>query len=101
VTRRFRPLVTLTIGFVILAALVFAAVAISSRSLWAFPIVVSLWTAFLWVLIGRGVAAFSTRPHSPARVAVIIAGCSIAAIVILAVTIFIGLLFIGPGSAKL
>ena len=100
-TSRFRPLVTLTLGFVVVAALVFAAVAVSSRSLWAFPIVVSLWTAFLWVLIGRGVAAFSTRPHRPGRVAAIVFACSIAALVVLAVTIFIGLLFVGPNTANL
>jgi hypothetical protein len=101
VTCRFRPLVTLTIGFVVVAALVFAAVAVSSQSLWAFPVVVSLWTAFWWILIGKGVTAFSGRPHRPGRVAAIVVGCSIAAIVVLAVTIFIGLLLLGPNSANL
>jgi hypothetical protein len=101
VSGRYRPLVTLTIGFIIVAALVFAAVAVSSQSLWAFPIVVSLWTAFLWVLIGRGIRAFSTRPHRPGRIAAIVVTCSIAALVVLAVTIFIALLLLGPNSANL
>jgi len=94
-------LVRLTIGFIVVGALVFAAVAVSSQGLWAFPIVVSLWTAFLWILIGRGVAAFSMRPHQPGRVAVIVVGCSIAAVLVLAITIFIGLLFLGPNGASL
>src|SRR5262245_37769105 len=98
---RFRPLVTLTFGFIVVTALVFAAVAVSSQGLWAFPIVVSLWTAFLWMLIGKGITAFSTRPHRPGRIAVIIVGCSIAALLVLAITIFIGLLFVGPSSANL
>ena len=97
----YRPLVTLTLGFVLVAALVFAAVAVSSQSLWAFPIIVTLWTAFWWILIGRGVVAFSARPHRPGRIAVIVVGCSIAALMILAVTIFVGLLMLGPRSANL
>jgi CHASE2 domain-containing sensor protein len=91
----------LTIGFIVVASLVFAAVAVSRQGLWAFPIVVSLWTAFLWMLIGRGVAAFSKPPHRPGRVAAIVIGCSIAALIVLAVTVFIGLLFVGPNSANL
>jgi hypothetical protein len=98
---RLRPLLTLTVGFVIVAALVFAAVAVSSQSLWAFPIVVSLWTAFVWILIGRGITAFSTRPHRPGKIAAIVVACSIAAVVVLAVTIFVGLLLLGPNSADL
>jgi hypothetical protein len=98
---RFRPLVTLTIGFIIVASLVFAAVAVSNQGLWAFPIVVTLWTAFWWILIGRGVGAFSTRPHRPWRIAAIVVGCSIAALLVLAVTIFVALLMLGPRSANL
>jgi hypothetical protein len=101
VIRRFRPLVTLTVGFIVVAALVFAAVAVSSQSLWAFPIIVSLWTAFLWSFIGRAITAFSTRPHRPGRVAAIVVACSIAAVLVLAVTIFVGLLLLGPNSANL
>jgi hypothetical protein len=101
VTVRYRPLVTLIVGFIVVAAVVFAAVAVSSQSLWAFPIIVSLWTAFWWILIGRGVAAFSTRPHRPGRIAAIVVACSIAALLVLAVTIFVGLLLLGPNSANL
>src|SRR5262245_22545314 len=90
VTRRFRSLVTLTVGFVVVASLVFAAVAVSSQGLWAFPIVVSLWTAFWWILIGRGINALSKRPHQPGRIAAIVIGCSFAALAVLAITIFVG-----------
>ena len=89
-------LAALTIGFIVVATLVFAALSVSSLVLWAFPIVVSLWTAFLWVFTGRGIAALSTPPHRPRRIAVIVVGCSLVAIVALAVSIAIGLVLIGP-----
>jgi len=94
-------LAPLTIGFIVLASLVFAALSVSSFVLWAFPIVVSLWTAFLWVFIGRGIDTLSTPPHRPRRVAAIVAGCSIVAIVALAAAILIGLVLIGPRAADL
>jgi hypothetical protein len=94
-------LALLTLGFLVVASLVFAALSISSQALWAFPIVVSLWTAFLWVLIGKGVAVFSTPPHRPRRIVAIVIGCSLIAIAALAVTILAGLLMIGPRSASL
>src|SRR5437762_4995802 len=46
-------LMLLTIGFIVVASLVFAAFTVSSQALWAFPIIISLWTAFLWMLIGQ------------------------------------------------
>jgi hypothetical protein len=89
-------LTLLTIGFIVVSSLVFAAFTVSSRALWAFPIIISMWTAFLWMLIGRGVAAFSTPPHPPRRVFVIVVGCSAVAIVALVVAILIGLMIAGP-----
>ena len=89
-------LVGLTIGFIVVATLVFAAVSVSSLVLWAFPIVVSLWTAFLWVFIGRGIDALSVPPHRPQRIVAIVVACSMVATVALAVSILIGLVLIGP-----
>jgi hypothetical protein len=88
-------------GFIIVASLVFAALSVSGQALWAFPIVVSLWTAFLWMLVGKGIATFSMPPHRPRRVIAIVIGCSLIAIVTLAVTILAGLLMIGPRNAAL
>ncbi len=93
--------ILLVLGFVIVASLLFAALTVSSQALWAFPIVVSMWTAFLWVLIGTGIATFSTPPHRPRRIVAIVIGCSLIAIAALAVTILAGLLMIGPRSASL
>jgi hypothetical protein len=101
VANRLRPLVTLTIGFIIVAALVFAAVAVSRHGLWAFPVVVSMWTAFLWILIGRGVAAFSAPPHRLRRVVVIVVACGLTALAALALSLAFGLLLVGPQSANL
>ena len=94
-------LALLTIAFIAVSTLVFAAVSVSSLSLWAFPVVVSLWTAFLWILIGRGIAALSTPPHRPRRVVGIVIVCSFVAIAALAVAILIGLALIGPRAASL
>jgi len=92
-------LIRLTMGYMVIASLVFAAFSVSSQALWAFPIVISLWTAFLWMLIGKGVATFSTPPHRPRRVFAIIVGCSVIAIAALAVSIFAGLLLVVPHAA--
>ena len=104
-TRNSRPnpysLIWLVLGFIVVASPVFAALSISSQALWAFPIVVSMWTAFLWVFIGTGIATFSTPPHRPRRIVAIVIGCSLIAIAALAVTILAGLLMIGPRSASL
>jgi hypothetical protein len=94
-------LTLLTIGFIVVSSLVFAAFTVSSQALWAFPIIISLWTAFLWMLIGQGVAVFSTPPHPPRRVFAIVIGCSLVAIAALVVAILIGLLIAGPRSANL
>ena len=98
---RVSSLVGLTIGFIIVATLVFAAVSVSGLVLWAFPIVVSLWIAFLWGLIGRGIDALSVPPHPPRRIVSIVIGCSLVAIVALAVSILIGLVLIGPRAGDL
>ena len=94
-------LIAQTIGFIVVATLVFAALSVSSLVLWAFPIVVSIWTAFLWIFIGRGIAVLSTPPHRPRRIAAIVVGCSLVAIAALAVSILIGLVLIGPRAADL
>ena len=94
-------LTLLTMGFIVVSSLVFAAFTVSSQALWAFPIIISLWTAFLWMLIGQGVATFSTPPHPPRRVFAIVLACSIVAIAALVVSILAGLLMIGPRGANL
>jgi hypothetical protein len=94
-------LAALTIGFIVIATLVFAAVSVSSLALWAFPIVVSIWTAFLWIFIGRGIAVLSTPPHRPRRIVGIVIACSLVAIAALAVSILIGLVLIGPRANDL
>jgi len=94
-------LALLILGFLVVAPLVFAALSVSSHALWAFPVVVSMWTAFLWVFIGKGIATFSTPPHRPWRVIAIVIGCSIIALAALAVSILAGVLMIGPRSASL
>jgi len=91
----------LTIGFIAVASLVFAAVSVSSQALWAFPIVVSIWIAFVWVFIGRGIGRLSTPPHRPRRIAGIVIGCSLVAVVALAASIAIGLMLIGPRASDL
>jgi hypothetical protein len=94
-------LILLTMTFMVIASLVFAAFTVSTRALWTFPILVSLWTAFLWTLIGRGVATFSNPPHRPRRVFAIIIGCSLLALAALAVSILVGLLIAGPPTGSL
>jgi hypothetical protein len=92
-------LAVLTLGFIIIATLVFAALSVSSLALWAFPIVVSLWIAFLWVFVGKGVAAFSAPPHPPRRAIAIIIAFVVLAVVALTASILAGLLILGPRSA--
>jgi hypothetical protein len=91
-------LILLTMIFMVIASLVFAAFTVSTLALWAFPILVSLWTVFLWTLIGKGVATYSNPPHRPRRVFAIMIGCSLLAIAALAVSILVGLLIAGPGN---
>jgi hypothetical protein len=97
----YGPLAGLLIGFIVTASLVFAALTVSSQALWGFPIVVSIWIAFVWAFIGRGIATWSTPPHRPRRVAGVVIACSLVAIVALAVSILIALLLIGPRAADL
>ena len=91
-------LILLTMIFMVIASLVFAAFTVSTLALWAFPILVSLWTVFLWTLIGKGVATYSNPPHRPRRVFAIVIGCSLLAVAALAVSILVGLLIAGPGN---
>jgi hypothetical protein len=91
-------LIVLTLGYIAVASLLFAAVAVSSQPLWAFPVLVSLWTAFLWMLMGRSVAVFSTEPHRPRRVTAILVIATIVAVAALAVSVMVGLVLLGPRS---
>jgi len=94
-------LAAFTLAFIVFATLVFAALTVSSQALWAFPIVVSLWVAFLWTFTGKAIASWSTRPHQMGRVTAIIVACGVIAIVALAAAILAGLLIVGPRSAAL
>jgi hypothetical protein len=91
-----RGLVLLTFGYVAVAALTFAALSRSRVDLISFPVVVTLWTAYLWVFTARSIRAFSLIPRSPRRVARIIIVCCVVALAALAASIVIGLLIVGP-----
>jgi hypothetical protein len=88
-------LALLASAFVVVEAILFAFVSVTSQSLMAYPIVVTLWVAFLWIFSGRAMRMLSASPHAPRRAIVIIllaSGISIAALVL---GIAIGVLFVG------
>ena len=91
----------LTAGFIVVGAVVFALVSGSSQAPLAFPILVSLWTWFLCVVVKRAVVSFSTPPRPVWRVTLITIGISVVAVVALAVSIYVGLLILSSQAARL
>jgi hypothetical protein len=87
---------TLTLGYVVVASLSFAALNRSQFALFSFPVLITLWTAYLWVFTARAIRSFSILPRSPRRVTCIIIVCCFVALVALAASILIGLAIIGP-----
>jgi hypothetical protein len=83
-------LASLTLVYVVIASLLFAAISASPLELWAFPVVVSLWTAYVWLLGQRGIRAWSTPPRPPGRVTAIIAACTVIALIALGASIAAG-----------
>jgi hypothetical protein len=90
--------VLLTFGYVVVAASVFAALSLSPFELFSFPVVVTLWTAYLWVFTAGSIRTFSMIPRSPWRVTGIIIICGVVALAALAASIVIGLLIVAPRS---
>ena len=87
-------LALLTMGFVVADSILFAAISVSSQSLFAFPVIVSVWIAFLIVLIKQAVLMFSTAPHPPERVTRLVVVASVVATAALGVAIIIGLILL-------
>jgi len=86
--------VVLTFGYIGVASLAFAALSLSPLDLFGFPVVVTLWTAYLWLFTARSIRAFSVAPRSPARVIRIVAACLSIAAAALILSIVIGLLIV-------
>jgi hypothetical protein len=90
--------VLLTVGYVVVAASVFAALSLSPIELFSFPVVVTLWTAYLWVFTASSIRTFSRIPRSPWRVTGIIIVCAVVGLAALVASIVIGLLIVAPRS---
>jgi hypothetical protein len=90
----------LTAGFIVLGGVVLALVSASSQAPLAFPVLVSLWTWFLCVVVKRAVVSFSTPPRPVVRVMLITIGISVVAVVALAASIYVGvsILALRPGG---
>jgi hypothetical protein len=88
--------VVLTLGFIVVASLVFAALNRSPLALFGFPVLITVWTAYLWVFTAGSIRSFSVLPRSPWRVAFIIVVCCFVALAALAASVLIGLLLGGP-----
>ena len=88
-------LALLVVAFVVVDAIVFAIVSLTSQAEMAYPIVMTLWVAFLWIFSGRALRSFSASPHAPRRAATIIVIASSISIAALVLGIAIGVLMIG------
>ena len=88
----------LTLGYIVVAALLFAALGLSPLELFGFPVLVTLWTAYLWMFTAKSIRSFSAVPRSPGRVTAIIAGSAVVALAALVASIVIGLFIIAPRS---
>ena len=64
----------LTAGYIAFGGVMFALVSQSSQPLLAFPVLVSLWTWYLCVVVPRAVVTLSVPPHRPGRVTLITIG---------------------------
>ena len=80
----------LTVGYVVVASLAFAALSLSPLDLMTFPVVVALWTGYLWVFTASSIRTFSVIPRSPRRVAAIMIACGLFALAALAASLVIG-----------
>jgi len=83
-------LAMLSLGYVLLGSAAFVVVSASSQDLLAFPILVSLWIAYLCVLIPGAVVSFSTPPHAPWRAIAIAVAAGVVALAVLALSIYAG-----------
>ena len=88
----------LTLGYIVVASLSFAALGLSPLELFGFPVLVTLWTAYFWMFTATSIRSFSAVPRSPGRATAIIAGCAVVALAALAASVVIGLLIIAPRS---
>jgi hypothetical protein len=86
--------VVLTFGYVGVASLLFAALSLSPLDLFGFPVVVTLWTAYLWMFTARSIRSYSVAPRSPVRVVRIVGACLLIAVAALILSIGIGLLIV-------
>ena len=73
------------------AALSFVILIRNGQPLFAFPIVVTLWVAYLWMFTADAIEMFSTRPHRVRRVTTIVVVCSAVAFLVLVVSIVLGI----------
>jgi hypothetical protein len=88
-------LALLVVAFVVVEAIVFAIVSLTSQAEMAYPIVVTLWVAFLWIFSGRALRAFSAAPHAPRHAATIILIASSISIAALVFGVTMGILLVG------
>ena len=88
-------LALLVFAFVIVEAFAFAMVSVTSEVLMAYPIVVTLWVAFLWIFSGRALRVFSASPHAPRHAATVILIASSLSIAALLLGLAIGVLLVG------
>jgi len=91
---RSAALVLLTLGYIAMASLSFAALTLSPLDLFGFPVLVTLWTAYLWAFTARSIRAFSAAPRAPARVIGIITACLLIALAALVLSVAIGLFIV-------
>jgi len=88
-------LALLAVAFVIGEAILFAIVSVTSQALMAYPIVVTVWVAFLWIFSGRALRTFSASPHAPRHAATVILIASSLSIAALLLGVAMGVLLIG------
>jgi len=69
---------------------------VSPFEFFGFPVVVTLWIAYVWVFTAQTIRSFSVVPRSPWRVTAIIVACSVVAAVAIAASIVIGLIIVAP-----
>ena len=81
-------------AFVAAEAIAFAGVSLTPVAELAYPVVVTMWTVFVWLFCGRAVRAASVAPHSPRRAAVVILIAGVTSIVALVAGISFGVLLL-------
>jgi len=88
-------LALLAVAFVIGEAILFAIVSVTSQTLMAYPIVVTVWAAFLWIFNGRAMRTLSASPHAPRRAVAIVLLASTISVAALVLGVAIGVLLVG------